>query len=222
MVKRTALITGASRGIGAAVKERLETDGITLIMPGRKELDLLSNASIEAYLATLDRPIDILINNAGINFLAGIEDISSDKLEAMLQVNLVAPIRLTQGIISRMKANKYGRVVNISSIFGIVSRERRLMYTATKSGLIGITKTLAIELAPFNILVNAVAPGYVMTELTKQNNTEQELEKISKTIPMGRLAQPSEIAEVVEFLCSEKNSYITGQTIIVDGGFTCT
>jgi len=222
MIKRTALITGASRGIGAAVKERLERDGITLLTPGRKELDLLSNASIDAYLSSLDRSVDILINNAGINYLAGIEEISSDKLEAMLQVNLIAPIRLTQGIISQMKASKYGRIVNISSIFGIVSRERRLMYSATKSGLIGITKTLAIELASFNVLVNAVAPGYVMTELTRQNNTEQELEKISKTIPMGRLARPEEIAEVVVFLCSEKNSYITGQTIIVDGGFTCT
>ena len=218
---RTALITGASRGIGAAIKERFGREGMRLLTPNRSELDLLSNDSIDTYLASLDQPVDILVNNAGINYLAAIEEITPDKLEAMLQVNLAAPIRLTQGIVSRMKSSKYGRIINITSIFGIASRERRLMYSTTKSGLIGITKTLALELGRYNILVNAVAPGYVMTELTRQNNTEQELEKICKTIPLGRMAEPNEIAEVVAFLCSERNSYITGQTIVVDGGFLC-
>lgn len=221
MIKRTALITGGSRGIGEAVKERLSRDGLTLLTPDRTELDLLSRVSIDMYMASLRGPVDILINNAGINHLASIENISQNKLDAMLQVNLIAPILLTQAVSAKMKAGRYGRIVNISSIFGIVSRERRLMYTVTKAGLIGMTKTLAIELGEFNILVNSLAPGYVMTELTKQNNTELELERIGKTIPLGRLAEPSEIAEVVAFLCSEKNTYITGQTIIVDGGFTC-
>jgi len=221
MIKRNALVTGAARGIGAAVKTKLSQLGMTLLTPSREELDLLSNTSIDAYLASMDRPVDVLVNNAGINYLANLEEIAIDKLETMLQVNLVAPIRLTQGIISKMKANKYGRIVNISSIFGIVSKERRLVYSATKAGLIGITKTLALELGRSNILVNAVAPGYVMTELTKQNNTVQELEKISQTIPVGRMAEPDEIAEVVAFLCSDNNTYVTGQTIVVDGGFTC-
>jgi 3-oxoacyl-[acyl-carrier protein] reductase len=220
-MRRTALITGASRGIGASITERLGRDGISLLTPNRSELDLLSNDSIESYLTSLDQPVDILVNNAGINYLASIDEITPDKLEVMLQVNLTAPIRLTQGVVSRMKSNMYGRIINISSVFGIVSRERRLMYSATKTGLIGITKTLALELGRYNILVNAVAPGYVMTELTRQNNTEQELENICKTIPLGRLAEPNEIAEVVAFLCSERNSYITGQTIVVDGGFIC-
>jgi NAD(P)-dependent dehydrogenase (short-subunit alcohol dehydrogenase family) len=221
MAARTALITGASRGIGAAIKERLGRDGITLLTPDRAELDLLSNASLDVYLASLNSPVDILVNNAGINHLAALEEISPEKLEAMLQINLTAPILLTRAVAAGMKANRYGRIVNISSIFGIVSRERRLMYTATKSGLIGITKALALELGSYNILVNAVAPGYVMTELTRQNNTDKELEAITKTIPMRRLAEPEEIAEVVAFLCSDKNTYITGQTIVCDGGFTC-
>lgn len=217
----TALITGAARGIGAAIRDRLKQEGFTILTPGRDELNLLSDASIDAYLAPIERPVDILVNNAGINYLASIEEVSSEKLQAMFQVNLTAPIRLIQGLIPRMKANRFGRIVNISSIFGVVSRERRLLYSATKSGLIGMTRTLAIELAPYNILVNCVAPGYVMTELTRQNNTEEEMERIRKTIPLGRLAEPHEIAEMVAFLCSDKNNYITGQTIVVDGGFTC-
>jgi len=221
MIHRTVLLTGASRGIGAAIKKKLKKESLTLLTPGRTALDLLSDTSITAYLAALEKPVDILINNAGINYLAALEEVSSENMQAMFQVNVKAPLRLIQGLAPSMKANRYGRIVNISSIFGLVSREKRLLYSTTKSGLIGMTRTLAIELGPFNILVNTVAPGYVMTELTTQNNTEQELEKIRKTIPLGRFAEPEEIAEVVAFLCSEGNSYITGQTIVIDGGFTC-
>lgn len=218
---RTALITGAARGIGAAIKKRLEQEDLVLLTPSRTELDLLSDISIDAFLSSLKKPVDILINNAGINYLAGIEDVSIEKMQEMSQVNLAAPLRMTQGIIPGMKANMFGRIVNVSSIFGIVSKERRLFYSTTKAGLIGMTRGLAVELAPFNILVNCVAPGYVMTELTMQNNTKEELEIIRNAIPVGRLAEPEEIAEVVAFLCSDKNSYITGQAIVVDGGFTC-
>lgn len=220
-MSRTALITGAARGIGAAIKKRLEQEGMALLTPSRTELDLLSDISIDAFLSSLKKPVDILINNAGINYLAGIEEVSIEKMQEMSQVNLAAPLRMTQGIIPGMKANRFGRIVNVSSIFGIVSKERRLLYSTTKAGLIGMTKGLAVELAPFNILVNCVAPGYVMTELTMQNNTKEELEIIRNTIPVGRLAEPEEIAEVVAFLCSDKNSYITGQAIVADGGFTC-
>ena len=139
----------------------------------------------------------------------------------MLQVNLVAPLRLIRGLAPGMVARGYGRIVNLSSIWGQVSRPRRVTYALTKSGLNGLTRTLAVELAAHNVLVNAVAPGYVNTELTRQNNSPQEIDAICQTIPARRLAEPAEIAEVVAFLCSEKNSYITGQTIVVDGGFTC-
>ncbi len=91
----------------------------------------------------------------------------------------------------------------------------------SKAALNGMTRSLAIELAPHNILVNAIAPGYVLTDLTRQNNTEAELSDISRAIPLGRLAQPAEVAAVVAFLCSPRNSYLTGQTIVVDGGYTC-
>ncbi len=220
-MNRTVLITGASRGIGAAIKSRLNNEGMIILSPDRKELDLLSNTSIDSYLASLAGPVDILVNNAGINYLSALEDITSETLEAMVQMNLTAPLKLIKGIVPGMKDKQYGRIINLSSIFGIISKERRLLYTTTKSALIGMTKTLALELGAYNILVNCIAPGYVLTDLTRQNNTPQEIERISAAIPMKRMADPLEIAEVAAFLCSDKNTYITGQTIIVDGGFTC-
>jgi 3-oxoacyl-[acyl-carrier protein] reductase len=120
-----------------------------------------------------------------------------------------------------MVERQYGRMVNISSIWSIVTKPGRITYAMSKAGLNGYTRSLAVELAPYNILVNAVAPGYVNTELTRQNNSEQELQTICKAIPMKRLAEPIEIARLVSFLCSEENSYLTGQCLVIDGGYSC-
>ena len=217
----TALITGASRGIGAAIAARLQGEGIQVLSPLSKALDLSSSVSIDRYLSTLTQPIDILINNAGINRLGSIDEISSTDFEDVIQINLLGHFRLTQGLIKGMKARRYGRIVNISSIWSLVSRERRMAYSATKAAINGLTRAQALELAPYNILVNALAPGYVNTDLTKKNNTSVELEAIATQIPLGRLAEPSEIAECVAFLSSPKNSYITGQVIAIDGGYLC-
>ncbi len=219
----SALVTGASRGIGAAIAQRLREAGATVLAPARGEMDLLSNESIDAYLASLREPVDILVNNAGINRLGTSAEISPEDVRDMMQVNLLAPFRLVAGLVPAMKARRFGRIVNISSVFGgPVTRNRRVVYSVTKSGINGLTRALAIELAPFGILVNGVAPGYIDTELTRQNNSEEELARIRAGIPLGRLAAPAEIAEVVAFLCSRQNSYLTAQTILVDGGFTCT
>ena len=217
----TALITGASRGIGAAIAARLQGEGIRVLSPLSNELDLSSSVSIDRYLSTLTQPIDILINNAGINRLGSIDEISSTDFEDVIQINLLGHFRLTQGLIKGMKARRYGRIVHISSIWSLVSRERRMAYSATKAAINGLTRAQALELAPYNILVNALAPGYVNTDLTKKNNTSVELEAIATQIPLGRLAEPSEIAECVAFLSSPKNSYITGQVIAIDGGYLC-
>jgi NAD(P)-dependent dehydrogenase (short-subunit alcohol dehydrogenase family) len=221
MKTRRALITGGSRGIGAAIVQKFLQENVDVIAPARTQLDLLSNESIDVFLDSLNCPIDIIVNNAGINVLAAATEISDSDVRDTLQTNLVAPLRLTRKLAPQMIARGFGRVVNISSIFSVVSKRLRASYSASKAGLNGLTRTLAVEMAPFNVLVNAVAPGYVDTELTRQNNSEQELQAICSTIPIGRLAKTGEIAEVVFFLCSEKNSYITGQVIVVDGGFTC-
>jgi NAD(P)-dependent dehydrogenase (short-subunit alcohol dehydrogenase family) len=221
MKTRRALITGGSRGIGAAIVQKFLQENVDVIAPARTQLDLLSNESIDVFLDSLNCPIDIIVNNAGINVLAAATEISDSDVRDTLQTNLVAPLRLTRKLAPQMIARGFGRVVNISSIFSVVSKRLRASYSASKAGLNALTRTLAVEMAPFNVLVNAVAPGYVDTELTRQNNSEQELQAICSTIPIGRLAKTGEIAEVVFFLCSEKNSYITGQVIVVDGGFTC-
>ncbi len=221
MKGRVALITGASRGIGAATAVLFKKAGARVLTPSRSELDLSDNSSIERYISSVEDSIDILVNNAGINFLAGLEELDQEVLGQTLQVNLVAPLILTQLVAKKMKANRYGRVVNISSIWSVVAKERRLAYAASKSAMNGVTRTLAIELGEHGILVNAIAPGYVNTELTSQNNSPEQIQLISNSIPLHRLAEPEEIAEMAAFLCSEKNSYMTGQVLVVDGGYVC-
>ncbi len=221
MKNRTALVTGGSRGIGKAVCEMLRSRGAEVLAPSRQELDLLSPVSIDAYFNALSRPVHILVNNAGINNIQECLDISDENISDSLQINLLAPLLIAKKLIPGMKKNNYGRIVNISSVWSKVTKPGRLVYSMTKSGLNAVTRSLAVELAESNILVNSVAPGYVNTELTRQNNTSVDIERIREVIPLKRLAEPEEIAEAVAFLVSSKNTYITGQVIIADGGFVC-
>lgn len=218
---KTALITGASRGIGLAIARLFSDAGARVIIPDRTRLDLRSNESIDQFLMSMKENIDVLIQNAGINTLSTAMEVSDNTMAEMTQVNLIGPMRLQRGFIKGMVNKKYGRIVNLSSVWSLVARAKRFPYSIVKSGINGMTRALAVELASDNVLVNAVAPGYVNTELTTQNNSAQELDEIRKSIPMRRLAEPNEIAEVVLFLASSRNSYITGQIIPVDGGFTC-
>ena len=215
-----ALITGASRGIGKAIKNLFEERGIIVYSPSRQEMDLRSNESIEHYVSTLDN-VDILVNCAGINELASIEEMTEEKLQEMIQVNLIAQTGLIKYITPVMKRQNYGRIVNFASIWCDFSKERRIMYSIAKSGVKGLTTATAVELSKYNILVNAVAPGFVNTEMTSQNNTPEQIKMLAEALPIKRLAEPKEIAEFVYFLASEKNSFITGQTIFIDGGFSC-
>jgi 3-oxoacyl-[acyl-carrier protein] reductase len=221
MNKRIALVTGASRGIGSAIAHVFREAGATVLTPTRAEMDMSDIASIERYIGSVNGSIDVLVNNAGINILAGLDEIEREGLNEMLQINLVAPIMLTKLVAEKMKANRYGRIVNISSIWSVVAKERRLAYAASKSAMSGVTRTLALELGQYGVLVNAIAPGYVNTELTSQNNSPEQIKQISSSIPLQRLAEPDEIAEAVAFLCSRKNSYMTGQVLVVDGGYVC-
>ena len=221
MEKRTALVTGASRGIGKSIKESLLDEQIEVISPSRNELDLSVPESISSFLANLSTPIDILVNNAGILKVGKHNDLSSSDFQEILQVNVIAPFEIISGVVESMKQKKFGRIVNISSIWGQISREGRSLYSSSKAALDALTKSFALEFGPYNILINSVAPGYVDTELIKKHNTDLELAEIKKTIPLQRFAKKNEISNLVKFLCSEDNSYVTGQIITIDGGYVC-
>jgi 3-oxoacyl-[acyl-carrier protein] reductase len=138
----------------------------------------------------------------------------------MLEINLSSPFKILNAVASNMIQNGYGRIVNISSIFGVISKEKRTLYSATKFGIHGLTVGSSNDLAKYNILVNTVSPGFVLTDLTKNNLSNDEIKELSEQIPMKRMAVTKDISNVVIFLLSDLNSYLTGQNIIIDGGFT--
>jgi 3-oxoacyl-[acyl-carrier protein] reductase len=221
-VSRKVLLTGGARGIGAAIAARLEAAGHEIVAPPRADLDLASPQSIDAFLSAHGSDqIDILINNAGINTLRFIPEIDANTWNEMLQVNLTAALRLTQAFGPSMANRRWGRILNVVSIFALVTRERRAAYSMTKAALAALTRTAAVEFGPSGVIVNALAPGYVDTELTRKNNPPDVLLAIEGGIPLRRMAQATELAEVAAFLVSDANSYLTGQTVVVDGGFTC-
>lgn len=216
---RSVLVTGAARGIGHAIAERFRTGGWHVIVPTRAELDLSEPGSVERYAAGLHAPVDVLVNNAGENRLGEIETLAESDLRAMMETNLFSVWALLRAFAPQMGERGWGRVVNLASIYGIRSRVGRGAYTATKAGLIGLTKTAAIEYGPRNVLVNAVAPGFVDTELTRRNNSPEQIAKLCEQVPLGRMASTDEIASLVYWLGSDENTYVTGQTIVIDGGF---
>lgn len=219
---RRVFLTGGSRGIGKRIGSVFQAAGAELTAPGREELDLLSAESIEDYLeANTELKPDIFIHCAGINKLAGITEIDRDTMQDVFQVNLYSAVRLLNAFAGSMKERGYGRILFISSLYAMVSKERRVAYSASKNALTGLAKSIALELAPYHIMVNLIAPGYVMTDMTKKNLSDQEIERIREQIPTGRFQTEDDIASLAAFLCSDYNQSITGQLIAVDGGFTC-
>ena len=217
---KTVLITGGSKGIGKAVAEKFANNGYTVITPTRGEMDLASSESIASYFERNNVKVDCIINNAGINPLSPIELMRDYDFEEAININLKAPALIVRALVGCMKTQSFGRIVNISSIWGVVSKEKRTVYSITKNGLHGLTNTLAIELGAYNILVNTVCPGFTNTELTKKNISIDEARKLHENIPLARFAEPHEIASLIYFLGSEENTYITGQKIVIDGGYT--
>ena len=220
-MKRIALVTGGSKGIGKAVCEKLEALGYVVAAPAHCELDLSSSESVKAFLELHKNDVyDVIINNAGINDINDIEMVTDEEIERAMQINLVSPLKILRKFVPAMKEKRYGRIVNIGSIWGIVSKRGRVVYSMTKHGIHGITKTLAVELAEYNILVNTICPGYTLTELTYKNNSEEQIRNIEKDIPIQRMARPDEIADAIIYFAQDRNTYITGQLIAVDVGFT--
>ena len=218
---RTALVTGGSRGIGRAIVRRFEDLGATVLAPTRAELDLADATSVSAYLEGLEAAPDILVNDAGINPLAPVADVRDEVLEEVLAVNLRGPFQLCRDLAPAMAARGYGRIVNVSSVWSLVAKPGRGAYAVSKAGLNALTRVLAVEVAGSGVLVNAVAPGFIETELTRKNNTPADIAAVLAALPAARLGQPEEVADLVAFLCSGRNAYTTGQVIACDGGYTC-
>ena len=216
-----ALITGGSRGIGKAAAKLFADRGYEVILPTRQELDLLDGNSVDRFVERMSlESIDTVVNNAGINEIDLLENVSDAQLEQMLMTDLISPIRLLRGLIPQLRKSPSGRIVNIGSVWAVVSKQGRSIYSAAKNGLHGITNALAIELSEAGILVNTVCPGFTRTELTRKNNTPEQIAQLSCQIPLGRMAEPEEIAKLIYFLGSVENTYITGQKIVIDGGYT--
>lgn len=213
------LVTGGSRGIGKAVCDLYTSKGYEVTAPGRGEMDLKDPVSVREFVRN-NGSFDILINNAGINDIMNVDELDDESVSSMITTNLMSPMILIGELVPDMKRRRLGRIVNIGSVLGTVSSPGRVVYAATKSGINGVTRTLSVELAPWNILVNTVSPGYTLTDLTLKNNTGEQLRSIEERIPLGRLAEPEEIATAVFFAGNENNTYLTGQDIIVDGGFS--
>jgi NAD(P)-dependent dehydrogenase (short-subunit alcohol dehydrogenase family) len=243
--RRLALVTGAARGIGLATTERLESEGATVVtvdrIPERQSVskapidfvfDLSRTVDLPSLIEHVDRsfgPLDILVNNAGVAEPVPALDLTLESYRRVLAVNVDAPVFLAIAAARGMVARGYGRIVNITSVHGSRGEELALSYDTAKGGLNQATRTLAIELGPHGILVNAVAPGFVATDMSIVNGVnELETEWFSDVylkygkLPLRRHAQAHEVAAQVAWLASEQNTYITGQVISVDGGLTVT
>ena len=207
------LITGGSRGIGSDICEIFKKYGHEVIAPTREELDLSQPFSF------IPDKIDILINNAGINIIDSIFE--GENYEEMMTVNYFSPLRLFKLCLPHMKKQNYGRVVNIGSVWVDYAKPGRSSYSASKNALHSLTKAITAEYGTYNILANTVSPGFFITDMTFQNNTEEDLKDIRSKIPVGRLGYTNEVADLVYYL-SANNSYISGQNIVIDGGYSCT
>jgi 3-oxoacyl-[acyl-carrier protein] reductase len=206
------LVTGGSRGIGKAIVTLFKEKGHDVYSPTREELDLTKNFTL------IKSNFDIIVNNAGINPLKQIEEINDREV---MQVNYHAPLSIIQQCIPYMLDNGYGRIINLGSIWVELAMSRRLAYSASKNALHALTKAITSEYSDKGIIANTISPGFIGTDLTYQNNSESELQQIKDKIPLKRLGTPEEVAKLVYQLTVE-NSFITGQNIIIDGGYSCT
>lgn len=239
---KVALITGATRGIGRAIAIRLANAGFDIALNYRKENDDLTNTKSEIEKAGVDclpvqgdissfedceriakeifdkfGKIDVLVNNAGITKDMLLMRMKPEDFSSVVDVNLIGTFNMTRNVVPYMVKAKSGRVVNISSVVGIEGNAGQANYAASKAGIIGFTKSLARELGSRNILVNAVAPGFIETDMTAVLS-DSVRDEIAKKISLRRMGSAEDVAGVVEFLCGEASSYVTGTVIPVTGG----
>lgn len=241
-MKQTAIVTGGSRGIGRAVAVRLAKDGMNLVINYRgnsaaaeeterlcRELgaevllvqgDVSRAEDCEKLAAQAKEAfgrVDVLVNNAGITRDGLLARMTEEEFRAVLDVNLVGPWNMMKAVNRIMMKQRYGRIVNLSSVTGLMGNMGQTNYAAAKAGILGMTKSYAREVASRGITVNAVAPGFIDTDMTEAM-PEGAKDKIITGIPMGRTGKPEDVAEAVAFLASEQAGYITGEVLRVDGG----
>lgn len=239
---KVVFITGATRGIGKQIAIEFAKDGYDIAFNYRKENEDLENIKkqikelnvrclpVKGDVSIFDDTanmvnqiinefgkIDVLVNNAGITKDALLMRMKKEDFEDVINVNLVGTFNVTKNVIPYMIKQRSGRIINISSVVGVSGNAGQTNYSASKAGIIGFTKSLAKEVASRNILVNAVAPGFIETQMTDVLKQEVK-EEIAKNIPLRRMGTPEDVANVVKFLAGEQSSYITGQVINVDGG----
>lgn len=219
-MKRRVLVLGGRGDIGAAIVDRFSVLGHAVLAVGREEFDLSDGQAIDRFLQEYDVDFDVLVHSAGWNVPGAFETMSIADLRHAIEANLVGFLRLVQGLLPYWKTTGCGHIVVLSSLYGFISRRGRLPYAVSKHGLMAAVKTLGIELAPLGVMVNAVTPGYIDTKLTRQNNPPEVIARLAGGVPVGRLGLPAEVAGAVAFLASVDNTYITGQELVVDGGYS--
>ena len=232
---KVALVTGASGAIGNEIAVSLNNEGASIILAGTRkdvlekvaknlrgvikiiDVNIKNSNKFEQELLKTELSVDILVNNAGItkdNLLVRMQE---DEIDDVIDINLGSLIKVSKIILKNMMKNRYGRIISISSVVGFTGNPGQANYCASKAGIIGFTKSLAIEVASRGVTVNAIAPGFISSSMTEQLNDQQRENIISK-IPSKRLGLPLDIANAVTFLASDKAAYITGNTIHVNGG----
>ena len=239
MKDKIILITGANRGIGHNILKKIATCGYTVIGTSRSKdgadmitealkdsngkgivMDVTNQESINSSVSKIKEDYGIiygLVNNAGITNDNLLMRMSDEQWNTVIETNLTSLYRVTKSVIKDMMKERTGRIVNIGSIVGMMGNAGQSNYSATKSGLLGFTKSLAREVSSRNINVNAISPGFIDTDMTRALSEEQN-EALTKNIPLGRIASPDEVSSVVAFLLSDDSSYITGENINVNGG----
>jgi len=242
LIDQVAIVTGSGQGIGKAIALALSKEGAKVVITDIEEnlinitsseiskittfetlaikSDVSNYADVEHLVKTvLDKfsKIDILVNNTGITRDNLIIRMSEAEWDSVINVNLKGTFNCTKAVSKTMIKQRYGRIINIASIVGLMGNPGQVNYSASKGGVIAFTKSCARELASKGILVNAIAPGFIKTRMTESLNEEQK-KKLTDLIPLNRLGEPEDIANVVVFLCSKESSYITGQVISVNGG----
>ncbi len=241
---RVALVTGGNKGLGKAMARGFAEAGADVVIASRHEKELktaldeilagtggqgaycVTDVSVREDVKKLAQfalekmgRVDVLVNNAGMNAPQAIDAITDDTWDRVLEVNLSSVMALTRELVPQMKQRRWGRVVHISSIMGQVSKEKRNVYSATKAALIGMARASALDLGPFGVTVNCIAPGPFMTDMPMSVLSDPEKQAFADRTALGRWAQPRELVGPVLMLCSEAGSYVTGQTLFVDGGY---